>query len=721
MKKSFGAILFLSAFFLIGCTTDLETEINNLAKRVSDLEAYCAELNTNINTLQTLANKLASQNYISSVADYKENGYVVGYKILFSDGTSVIIYNGKDGADGVDGKTPTIGVAAGDDGNLYWTVSYGDGTSKFLTDASGNKILAVGIDGKDGADGDKGDKGDKGDSGDSGSDGVTPQLKIEGGYWYVSVDGGKAWTKLGQATGDAGDAIFKSVDTSDADYVTFTLTDGSTFSMPTQAAYDRIFQTVEDMNKQVKAMGKLVDSIYTHSIFVSSITVNVTDGDTLGYTVLFSDNTSVVLEKGVNGKDATAPEVTAAKAEDGIYYWQTVVDGKREWLLDPEGNKIKAAATDGKDAVNPVIGVADSAGVYYWTVKYGDAAAKWIRDAAGDKIKASATDGASFFTSVDYTSGEYAVFTLPDGKTVTIPLYAAYEKLLKKIDTLNMNIDALAKMADSVKRRKYISSISVDANGTDTLGYYLTFSDGTKLSLFNGSDAVVPIMGVAKDTDGEYYWTVRYGASKTEWVYDDAGKKVKAVASDGADGKSPVISVKKDKDNYFYWVLVNGADTTFITDSEGEKVMASAKDGADGTSFFSSIKSDENFMTVVLADGKTTFQLPIYKQFALSKWVCGTTALGSDYSFTSSEGTGTYNLTFTVSCSYIDNPDIQYYSTSGIKSVSVGTITHDTALSTFSGIITVTLSATPVTSDQKLILFFGDNAGKTIMRSVYFK
>lgn len=48
----------------------------------------------------------------------------------------------------------------------------------------------------------------KGPVGEDGEDGITPQLKIEDGYWFVSYDKNdppKSWIKLGQAKGDKGD------------------------------------------------------------------------------------------------------------------------------------------------------------------------------------------------------------------------------------------------------------------------------------------------------------------------------------------------------------------------------------------------------------------------------------------------------------------------------------------------------------------------------------
>ena len=67
--------------------------------------------------------------------------------------------------------------------------------------------------------------------------GVTPQLKIDDDYWYVSYDNGASWTQLGKATGEDGqdgangingvdgDSFFQSV-TQDENYVYLTLSTG---------------------------------------------------------------------------------------------------------------------------------------------------------------------------------------------------------------------------------------------------------------------------------------------------------------------------------------------------------------------------------------------------------------------------------------------------------------------------------------------------------------
>ncbi len=234
------------AIAFVGCEYDdseLTGRVNDLEGRVQTLEQLCQQMNTNISAMQAIVNALQTQDAITAVTPITEGGKVIGYTITFVKGDPITIYhgqdgkdgaNGKDGADGEDGYTPVIGVDQAEDGEYYWTL---DG--EWLTDTEGNKIPTSGADGADGADGEDGTAGNSG----------MPQLKIQGGYWYVSYDGGETWERLGRATGydgqdgkdgqngANGDAFFDDVDDSNADYVVFELTDGTTFKVPKYKAF----------------------------------------------------------------------------------------------------------------------------------------------------------------------------------------------------------------------------------------------------------------------------------------------------------------------------------------------------------------------------------------------------------------------------------------------------------------------------------------------------
>ena len=243
-----------------------------------ELQKMCIETNVNVKALQQIIAALENNDYIKSITPLVENGVEIGYVITFSQSGKVTIYHGKngkdgadgkdgvdgtdgkdgqdgedgkDGKDGVDGVAPVIGVKLDTDNIYYWTLN-----GEWLTDEAGNKIRVTGEDGKDGADGKDGVDGTDGQDGKDGQDGadgkdgvdgadgkdaVTPQFKIQYGYWYISYDNGSTWKQLGQATGSNGydgqdgqdgkDGIIVDVIDS-ASEVIFILGDGSSITVP---------------------------------------------------------------------------------------------------------------------------------------------------------------------------------------------------------------------------------------------------------------------------------------------------------------------------------------------------------------------------------------------------------------------------------------------------------------------------------------------------------
>lgn len=277
MKK---ILCFLFAVSILsGCGDDyddsaLTGRVDDLENRVTKLEELCKQMNTNISSLQALVNALQDNDYITGVTPITKDGETIGYTISFAKSAPITIYHGEDGKDGQDGKpgedgndglTPIIGVKQDTDGVYYWTLN-GD----WLTDDSGNKIQAEGRDGadgkpgedgndgQDGKPGEDGQDGQDGKPGEDGKDGITPQLKIEDGYWYVSYNDGASWTQLGKATGDKGEpgepgqtgGIFKDVEETD-DSVIFTLNDDSTITIPKATAsetLDIVFGNTDSIN-----------------------------------------------------------------------------------------------------------------------------------------------------------------------------------------------------------------------------------------------------------------------------------------------------------------------------------------------------------------------------------------------------------------------------------------------------------------------------------------
>lgn len=179
---------------ITGCHKDIWDKLNDHEARITKLEAFCSQLNTTITSLQAIVDVLNSRDYVKDVVPVMDSGKIIGYSITFNSHSPVTIYNGKNGEDA---HTPLIGIKKADDGVWYWTL---DG--EWILDDDGKKVRADGN--------------------------VTPMMKIEEDYWWISYDSGASWTKLGKAIGEKGadgDSMFREV-RQDEKYVYLILADG---------------------------------------------------------------------------------------------------------------------------------------------------------------------------------------------------------------------------------------------------------------------------------------------------------------------------------------------------------------------------------------------------------------------------------------------------------------------------------------------------------------
>lgn len=200
--KNLIKLTLLYMITLSSCSYDdslLLDKIRNHEARIAELETLCNKMNTNISSLQTIIEVIQGNDYVTGVSPITENGKEIGYTISFTQSGSITIYHGQGGI------SPIIGVKMDMDNVYYWTLN-GD----WLLDESGQKIEAIGNNGKDG---------------------ITPLLKIEEDNWYISYDNGQTYNLLGGAKGDNGDSFFSEI-YADDDYLIVTLIDGSVFKLP---------------------------------------------------------------------------------------------------------------------------------------------------------------------------------------------------------------------------------------------------------------------------------------------------------------------------------------------------------------------------------------------------------------------------------------------------------------------------------------------------------
>lgn len=197
-------LLFLLPIVLLTSCGDLKSRMDDIEARMAALEKQCDRMNSDLAALRSIVNVLDQADFIKGVTPVTAGGEVIGYTLEFRNSPSITIYHGTDGKDGKD--APRIGIRKDGDG-YYWTL---DG--EWLLDEQGRRIPVSGRDGTDGRDG---------------ADGITPQLKIEDGIWWVSYDNGLSWSELGAVAPMVVADIRE-----DANYVYITLSSGTEIKLP---------------------------------------------------------------------------------------------------------------------------------------------------------------------------------------------------------------------------------------------------------------------------------------------------------------------------------------------------------------------------------------------------------------------------------------------------------------------------------------------------------
>ena len=333
----------------------------------------------------------------------------------------------------------------------------------------------------------------------------------------------------------------------------------------------------------------------------------------------------------------------------------------------------------GKDGVTPQLKIEDGR----WLVSY-DSGQRWVDvgQATGDQGPQGATgatgpqgpqgeqgiqgeagkDGDSFFQSVATDNPDYVVITLIDGQQFKIPTWSAFESLKEQCEQMNTNIQALQTVVAALQNNDYVTSVTSIYDGVAEIGYIINFSKGGKATIYHGRDGekgdtgavgpqgpqgeqgekgeagATPVIGVAKDTDGLYYWTLN-----GDWLVDESGNKIPTTGKDGADGSqgatgstgpqgeqgvqgeagkdgiTPQLKIEDGKwlisyDKGATWEEVGQATgdhgpqgETGATGPQGPQgdqgIQGEA--GKDGDSFFQSVTQDEDNVYMILADGTT--------------------------------------------------------------------------------------------------------------------
>ena len=350
----------------------------------------------------------------------------------------------------------------------------------------------------------------------------------------------------------------------------------------------KLEELCKQMNTNISSLQTIVTALQ-NNVYVTGTTPLMKDGKEIGYTITFSKGNPITIyhgKDGQDGEDGTTPTISVKKDTDGVYYW--TLNGE---FIVVDGGKIKAEGKDGTNGTNgttPQFKIEND----YWFVSY-DNGANWTQLG-----KATGEDGVgsdSMFSGVDYeTSTDYIIFTLSNGTQIKLPTWSAFEALQRLCNETNTNLSALQTIVTALQNNDYITSVDPLTENGKVVGYTIKFAKSNPIVIYNGKDGAdgnTPVIGVKKDTDGIYYWTL-----DGEFIVVD-GQKIKAQGTDGnngADGSDGVTPKLEIREGYWWISYDNGTNWTQLGKATGE-------DGKNADNI--KITQDDNNVYFELADG----------------------------------------------------------------------------------------------------------------------
>lgn len=216
MKKLILTVLLVLSFF--GCERYVydDTAIWEQLEKMGQLgnqtdndalEILCNQLNANMSSLQTVISARQANDLVTNIISMMDNGKEVGYLITLAEKGSVPVYLNLD-ADQY--WIPDLDLKKDRDGIYYWSMY-----SAWLLDKEGNKVSAP------------------------------PCLKIESGYWYISLDNGAEWEQLESVSAVDGWQkeeepcfMFRSLEFKGKDSIVLTIENGEVITLPMWSGYD---------------------------------------------------------------------------------------------------------------------------------------------------------------------------------------------------------------------------------------------------------------------------------------------------------------------------------------------------------------------------------------------------------------------------------------------------------------------------------------------------
>lgn len=164
---------------------------------------------------------------------------------------------------------------------------------------------------------------------------------------------------------------------------------------------------------------------------------------------------------------------------------------------------------------------------------------------------------------------------------------ARIARLEQLCNQLNTNINSLQAIVGAINARDYVKQVVPVLENGKEIGYTIVFNSSNPVTIYHGKDgqdAQTPAIGIRKDSDDVWYWTLN-----GEWILDEAGGKVPA--GSGKEGATPLLKIEED-----YWWVSYDKGTTWS--------KLGSISGTGGDPMFREIRQDERYVYLILADGE---------------------------------------------------------------------------------------------------------------------
>lgn len=187
------------------CTdlSEYEDDIEDVKDQIEQVRKECDKINERMESMQSLAAQVQARESITGISEIlDDDGNVTGYVITFKNAETITFDLPADDLPSVEIPEEVFISIKMDNEGLWWMLN-----GEYMYDEKGDRLPAS-------------------------MGGHTPQLKVENDKWLVSVDGGKTWDVMDVTISQTVSAVGVSSVVRGEDEVIFTLTDGSSFSVP---------------------------------------------------------------------------------------------------------------------------------------------------------------------------------------------------------------------------------------------------------------------------------------------------------------------------------------------------------------------------------------------------------------------------------------------------------------------------------------------------------